>query len=109
MLTLVKSTLSSLLIYFMFLFVIPKRATVRLEKIQRDLLWGGGALEQKPHLVLVKWFIVRLDKQKEGLGIRALSILNEVLLGKWSWRFVSERDILWKRVIVGKYGLDEGG
>ena len=107
MLTLVKSTLSSLLIYFMFLFVIPKRATVRLEKIQRDLLWGGGALEQKPHLV--KWFIVRLDKQKEGLGIRALSILNEVLLGKWSWRFVSERDILWKRVIVGKYGLDEGG
>ncbi|RVW70161.1 hypothetical protein CK203_057129 [Vitis vinifera] len=86
-------------------FKCSRRATVRLEKIQRDLLWGGGALEQKPHLVLVKWFIVRLDKQKEGLGIRALSILNEALLGKWSWRFVSERDILWKRAIRGRWKM----
>ncbi|RVX16269.1 Transcription factor SRM1 [Vitis vinifera] len=37
-----------------------------------------------------------------GLGIRDLSILNEALLGKWSWRFSSERDPLWKWVIVGK-------
>ena len=35
-------------IYFMSLFVIPRRVVARLEKIQRDFLWGGGALEQKP-------------------------------------------------------------
>ena len=57
-------------------------------------------MEQKLHLM--RWTIVWLDKQQGGLGIRDLSILNEALLGKWSWRFSSERDPLWKWVIVGK-------
>ena len=35
-LTLLKNTLSSLLIYFMFLFVIPCKVSLNLEKIQRD-------------------------------------------------------------------------
>ena len=37
-----KSTLSGLPIYFMSLFTIPKRVIARLEKMQRDFLWGGG-------------------------------------------------------------------
>ena len=32
-----------------------------------------------------------------------------VLLGKWGWRFASERDFLWKRVIVGMFGEEGGG
>ena len=55
-----KSTLSSLPIYFMPLFVIPRRVATRLEKIQINFLWRGGALEQKLHLV--RWAIVQLDK-----------------------------------------------
>ncbi|RVW36589.1 hypothetical protein CK203_072861 [Vitis vinifera] len=39
-LTLAKSTLSSLPIYFMSLFIIPRKVSLRLEKIQRDFLWG---------------------------------------------------------------------
>ena len=50
-LTLIRSTLSSLPIYFLYLFRIPKIVWSRLEKIQRDFLWGGGNLERKPHLV----------------------------------------------------------
>ena len=50
-LTLVKNTLSSFSIYFMSLFVIPSKVSLRLEKIQLDFLWGGGALEKRPHLV----------------------------------------------------------
>ena len=30
-------------------------------------------------------------------------------MGKWSWRFVSERNPLWKAIIIGKYGQEEGG
>ena len=48
-----------------------------------------------------------MEKLKGGLGIKNLSILNKALLGKWSWRFVSERNLLWKRLIVGKY--EQGG
>ena len=63
-LTLLCSTLSSLPIYYMSLFQLPRRVKLRLEWIQRDFLWGGGSLEKKPHLV--KWVTVCFDK-KEGV------------------------------------------
>ena len=43
-LTLIQSTLSSMPIYFMSFFCMPRKVRLRLEKIQRDFLWGGGAL-----------------------------------------------------------------
>ena len=43
---------------------------------------GGGALEQKPHLV--RWSTVCLDKCKGGLGVKSLATLNKALLGKWT-------------------------
>ena len=39
-LTLVKSTLSSLPMYYLSLFVIPVAVADRLEQIQRNFLWG---------------------------------------------------------------------
>ena len=42
--TLIRSTLSSMLIYLMSLLRIPRVVSLRLEKIQRDFLWGGGVL-----------------------------------------------------------------
>lgn len=40
-----------------------------------------------------------------GLGIKSLKCNNKALLGKWLWRFGIERDNLWRKVIVAKYGL----
>lgn len=48
--TLNKSMLLNLLIYFLSLFVIPTRVSLRLEPIQKDFVSGGGALEKKSHL-----------------------------------------------------------
>ena len=48
---LIRNTLSSMPIYLMSLLRIPRVVSLRLENIQRDFLWGGGALERKPHLV----------------------------------------------------------
>ncbi|WJZ92487.1 hypothetical protein VitviT2T_011477 [Vitis vinifera] len=80
---------------------------MRLEKIQRDFLWGGGALDQRPHLV--RWNLVCLERKKGGLGVRHLALMNKALLGKWNWRFAIEREVLWKKVISHKYGVEEGG
>ena len=56
MITLIRSTLSNLPIYSMSIFHLPRAVRMRLEKIQKDFLWGGGSFEQKPHLV--RWSIV---------------------------------------------------
>ena len=64
----------------MSLFVISRKVCARLEKIQRDLLWGGNTLEKKSHLV--NWSVVCVDIRQESLGIRSLMALNKALLGK---------------------------
>ena len=87
-LTLIRSTLANLPIYFMFVLTLPRTVRLRLEQIQRDFLRGGGALERKPHLV--RWTLVCLDKRKGGLGVKCLSSLNKTLLCK-SWRFANKR------------------
>ena len=94
-------------IYFMSLFCLPRKVRLRLEKIQRDFLWGGGALVQKPHLV--RWNMICLDKKKGGLGVRNLALMNNALLCKWNWRYADERKVFWRQVISHKYGIEEGG
>ena len=74
----------------MSLFPLPRKVKIRLEKIQRDFLWGGGNLERKIHLV--NWDIVCSSKEKGGLGIRSLSNFNKALLEKWNWRFAMEEN-----------------
>ena len=75
-------------VYQMSLFRMPKSVARRLEKLQRDFLWGGRNLERKAHLV--KWEVVCGDKEKGGLGIRKLTLLIKALLGKWIWRFACD-------------------
>ena len=82
----------------------PKMVARRLEKLQRDFLWGGGSLERKIHLI--NWEVVCAQKEKGGLGIRRIALLNKVLLGKWLWRFAFEKDKLWKKVIMEKFGQE---
>ena len=66
----------------MSIFQLPRVVRMRLEQIQRDFLWGGGALGQKPHLV--RWSIVCEIKSKGGLGVKSLGSFNKALFGKWA-------------------------
>ena len=65
--TLIKSTLASLPLYQMSLIKMMAIVTKRSEKLQRNFLWGGGALEKKTHRV--KWEVVCSGKGLGGLGL----------------------------------------
>lgn len=104
-LTLIKSTLSNLPIYYMSLFKMPAKVANKIEKIQRQFLWGDS--DNKRRLHLVNWEKIRRHKKHGGLGIKRLLEHNSALLAKWWWRFNKEKEALWVKVVTRKYELDE--
>ena len=104
--TLVKSTLSNLPTYLLSLFPIPTTVVNRIEKLQRDFLWGGLGEEYKYNLV--SWSKVCSPISEGGLGIRNLRLANQALLGKWLWHYATERGAWWKAVVEAKYGCNWG-
>jgi hypothetical protein len=106
-LTLLKSTLSSLPTYYLSLFTVPKHVAARIERLQRNFLWGGLGDGFTHHLV--SWDTVCSPLAHGGLGVRKVEVFNRALLGKWLWKFGREETQLWRRVIVAKYGLEFGG
>lgn len=103
---LIKSVLSSLPIYYMSLFKIPKNVAKELDRLQANFLWGGSEVRKKIHLI--KWKEITMDKQKGGLGIRDIGLTNQCMLFKWWWRFALENDALWKALVCCKYGSAGG-
>jgi hypothetical protein len=83
------------------------RVAHRLEKLQRDILWGSIGEEKRFHLI--RWDKVCLPLQYGGLAIKNLRLFNQALLGKWIWRFGTEHDFLRRKVIEAKYGSARSG
>ena len=42
------------------------------------------------------------------MGVRRIRDFNTALLGKWCWRLLMERDNLWFRVLLARYGVEGG-
>jgi hypothetical protein len=79
----------------------------RIEKLQRDFLWGGLNEEFKYHLV--NWDKVCSPISEGGLGIRNLRVFNQALLGKWLWHYVHEREARGRIIVDAKFGSEWGG
>jgi hypothetical protein len=90
MITLIKSIISNLPMYFMSLIPLPSSVANCIEKLQRDFLWGGLRNEFKYHLV--SWQKVCTPISEGRLGIRNLLRFNHALLSKWLWRYRIERE-----------------
>jgi hypothetical protein len=68
---------------------------------------GGLGDEFKFHTI--SWSKVCSLISERGLRVQNLLLFNCALLGKWRWRFVHERDALWRIVVDTKYGSSWGG
>nr|GEV09344.1 RNA-directed DNA polymerase, eukaryota, reverse transcriptase zinc-binding domain protein [Tanacetum cinerariifolium] len=71
----------------------------------RDKFFNGVELNSKKS-IWVKWSNVLSSKDKGGLGVSSLYALNRDLMFKWVWRFTTQQDLLWTRVIKAIYGED---
>ena len=85
----------------MSLSKIPITVANLLEKIQRQFLWGDK--EDKRKLYLLGWNSITKSKKLGGLGTIKLVSMNAALLYKWWWRFGTEKQSLWYKVVTVKY------
>ncbi|XP_071695221.1 uncharacterized protein [Rutidosis leptorrhynchoides] len=100
--TLIKSVLTSLPLYFFSLYRAPRCVLNILESVRRNFFWGGIDFGSK--INWVKWDDVITSYGEGGLNIGSLLSKNLALLGKWWWRFKTETNALWVKVIRSVYG-----
>ncbi|CAN1814333.1 Putative ribonuclease H protein At1g65750 [Linum perenne] len=94
--------MSQMPIYYLSLFKAHVAVVKELEKMQNRFLWEGCGEERRPHLV--RWDVVKVQKERGGLGVLDLRRMNMALLGKWGWRFATEINSWWRNLIVEKCG-----
>ncbi|XP_071687945.1 uncharacterized protein [Rutidosis leptorrhynchoides] len=105
-LTLVKSVLNSLPMYFFSLFRVPPCVIKKLESVRCFFCGGGTGNDSK--ISWVKWEEVLLPYGEGVLNLGSLKSKNLALLGKWWWRFLTEPTTLWVKVISSIYGPSGG-
>jgi len=100
--TLIKSVLTSIPIYFFSFFRVLQLVVDKLVKIQHRFLWGGGFDQNK--ISWIRWEKVCLPKERGGLGIKDINTFNLALLGKWKWHLLHNQGELWAKVLESRYG-----
>ncbi|KAJ0656010.1 putative reverse transcriptase zinc-binding domain-containing protein [Helianthus annuus] len=101
-LTLLKAVLASLPVYYLSIYKAPATVIDKIEKMMRKFLWVGCKEGRGMHWVC--WDIVTKPKKEGGLGVSKLVDVNTALLARWAFRFKSEVDSMWRRVIESIHG-----
>ncbi|KAJ4761061.1 RNA-directed DNA polymerase (reverse transcriptase)-related family protein [Rhynchospora pubera] len=89
---LVNACFSSFAIYFMSAFKLPTWVIKKLDAMRRNFLWHGF---QNKKLILISWDKVCMPKSVGGLGVIDLSTMNEALLARWLWIWLSKKESIW--------------
>ncbi|GJY79976.1 RNA-directed DNA polymerase, eukaryota, reverse transcriptase zinc-binding domain protein [Tanacetum coccineum] len=105
-LTLIKSVLGSLGIYYLSIFRAPESVLNDLERIRSNFFWGGNQDGKK--MAWVKWPIILNSYDNGGLNIGSLKAFNLALLQKWRWRLFTSPNDLWVKVVKAFHGHECG-
>ncbi|KAJ0805669.1 putative RNA-directed DNA polymerase [Helianthus annuus] len=94
---LLKSVLSSLPTYFFSLYRAPVQVLNQLERLRRTFFWGGS--DEVSKMAWMAWEHVVAPLDYGGLGFGTLRDANLAMLAKWWWRFKTDRNGLWRKVV----------
>ncbi|KAL6218309.1 hypothetical protein ACLB2K_011523 [Fragaria x ananassa] len=100
-LTLVQSVTSSIPIYSMQTVKFPVSLCERIDKLNRDFIWGDNNEKKRVHLV--NWETVCQPKCLGGLGVKKTEDMNQAMLAKASWRIFKQDSGLWASIYSEKY------
>lgn len=101
-LIMIQSVLASLPIYYLSMFQMPVSVVKEMERIMRNFLWGSRSTTKK--ISWVNWSRVTLPKCRGVVGIKKLRLVNKALHAKWLWRYGTQKQAIWKRIINQKFG-----
>lgn len=103
-LCLIKSVVTAIPVYEMQVSWIPQSICNRIDQACRRFLWSSNSDSKGWHLV--NWQTITAPRNDGGLGIRDARKANTALLGKLSWKMLSEPDRLWVQVVSSVYLRD---
>jgi hypothetical protein len=99
-LVLINSILSSLAMFMLSFYEVPKEVLHKLDFYRSRFFWQGD--DHKKKYRLAKWGIICRSKDQGGLGILNLELQNKCLLSKWLFCLINS-DGAWQQLIRNKY------
>nr|GEZ24865.1 RNA-directed DNA polymerase, eukaryota, reverse transcriptase zinc-binding domain protein [Tanacetum cinerariifolium] len=103
-LTLLKAMLGLTLLYYMSMFRVPLQVLKKLESVRCHFFNGVDPNVQK--MLFVKWNNVLASKEKGSLCVPSFYGLDRALIFKRIWRFRSQTNSIWFRVIKALHVVD---
>ena len=100
-LVLTNSCLSSLPMYTMGFYLLPKSVQLEMDQIRSNFFWQGAKEEFRYHMA--KMDTICRPKNQGGLGMINTSTMNECLLVKWIWRIAKGSNETWFKILQAKY------
>ena len=100
-LVLINSVLTSMPMFLLSFFEIPKGVRKRLDFFRSRFFWQSDEAKRKYRLA--RWDILCRPKDQGGLGIENLEIKNKCLMSKWLYRLETEPKGMWSQILRNKY------
>ncbi|GAU48001.1 hypothetical protein TSUD_404780 [Trifolium subterraneum] len=79
-------------------------ANPRKESTWKPLLMALSSKLGERKIVWVSWDKICRPKNRGGLGIRDLRVVNLAFLGKWRWMIIAGGQGLWREILLARYG-----
>ena len=100
-LVLTNSCLSSLPIFTMGFYLLPKGFHQYMDSVRGNFFWKGTKEDFRYHLA--SWEMLCRPKDQGGVGIINTTIMNECLLTKWIWKILKRPNEVWFKLLDAKY------
>ena len=98
---LIQASSSTIPAYVMQSNLLPEKVLEGIDRVNRNFLWGSTKNSKK--MYWVGWKKVTRPKEDGGLGLQTTKGRNTALLAKLNWRFHTESNASWARVLKLKY------